>query len=177
MSGKPREKNGTEKGFTLLELLVVMAIVGVMAALVTPSIGHSLGNLQLRTVTREVSASLRYARSLAVSEKQRVVVFFDEDRRKMVLARENELLTEEGTPTETQGPGRRKIYQLPGEIRLEEVVVGGEERNSGPFHFLFFANGSSTGGEFVLTNGKGRHRVSIDFITGIVRVGDPVDSV
>jgi general secretion pathway protein H len=175
MSGKSHEKRGMGEAFSLLELLVVLTIVGFMAALVTPGIGHSLGNLQLRTVTREISASLRYARSLAVSEKQRVVVFFDEDRRKMVLTREADLQTETGISTETQNTGGRKTYLLPVDIRLEEVVVGGEERDSGPFRFLFFANGSTNGGEFVLTNGRGRHRVSIDFITGIVRVGGPAD--
>lgn len=162
-------------GFTLLELLVVMVIMGFMAAMVAPRIGNSLVNLQLKTVAREISASLRYARNCAVSEKRRYTAEFDGERRRLTISSENQSAAAGSLPTEKrpQGESWEKTYVLPEKVRVEDVVVEGEKREWGPFAFLFFPNGCSNGGGFLLTNDRGRQfRVSIDFVTGTVRLSD-----
>jgi prepilin-type N-terminal cleavage/methylation domain-containing protein len=56
----------TEDGFTLLEALVVLAIVGMIAAIVAPNIGASLDLLSLRQSTSTMQADLRVARATAM---------------------------------------------------------------------------------------------------------------
>jgi type IV fimbrial biogenesis protein FimT len=63
------------EGFTLLELLVVLAIFGVMAAMAAPSMTEWRKNNALRNATREISQAFRYARSEAIARNATITVF------------------------------------------------------------------------------------------------------
>jgi prepilin-type N-terminal cleavage/methylation domain-containing protein len=64
----------TDDGFTLLEALVVIAIVGMIAAIVAPNIGASLDLLSLRQSTSTMQADLRVARATAMRTGNPVVM-------------------------------------------------------------------------------------------------------
>jgi type II secretion system protein H len=54
------------KGFTLVELLVVIVIVGVMALVILPNFTTGSDGARLRTAARGVAQMTRYARTMAV---------------------------------------------------------------------------------------------------------------
>ena len=56
-----------KKGVTLLELVVVFIIIGIGAALLTPSIGPWLSNYRLRSAARDIVSTMRTAQMKAVS--------------------------------------------------------------------------------------------------------------
>ncbi|MFQ5780594.1 MAG: Tfp pilus assembly protein FimT/FimU [Nitrospiria bacterium] len=57
-----------KKGFTLVELTVTIAVIGVMAMLAIPNfIASTLPSIRLKGATRELASDLRYARSLAIA--------------------------------------------------------------------------------------------------------------
>ena len=164
------------KGFTLLELLVVLVIISLMSALVVPKIAGSMVNLKLKTASKRVSAALRYARSNAVSEKRTYAAAFDFDKNRLSIftspidGGEND---EEPVEDEEGSASRPRVYDLPEGIRVEKGVAGDEEVDSGLFQIFFFPNGGSSGGHVILANNRGRsYRIGIDFITGIVEVID-----
>ena len=57
-----------------------------MSTLVVPKLVGPLGNLNLKTASQKISASLRYARSQAASEKTTYVALFDFDKNRLVIS-------------------------------------------------------------------------------------------
>jgi type II secretion system protein H len=64
------------RGFTMIELMVVLAIIAIAAAIVVP-IASSAGTMQLRAAVTMVAADLEYAKSMSISRGQRYSVVFD----------------------------------------------------------------------------------------------------
>ena len=67
-----------KSGFTLIELMIVLAIGGILAALAMPSFRIALANHRLKTGVRETFALIQLARINAIKEHTNVVVRFDE---------------------------------------------------------------------------------------------------
>lgn len=63
--------------FTLVELLLVLAIIGIVTAITMPSLVKSIRGNRLRTATRTVVMAGRYARSMAVLKQKPMVITFD----------------------------------------------------------------------------------------------------
>lgn len=81
--GKPINKRKIQilqSGFSMLELLVVMAIIGMAAALVIPRLGSSEVTI-LKAQVREAVAVLRYARRSAIVEGKQKVANFSQGKK------------------------------------------------------------------------------------------------
>ena len=55
------------RGFTMIELLVIIAIAGILVAVAVPSFTESIARRRLEGVANELSADLKYTKSQAVS--------------------------------------------------------------------------------------------------------------
>ncbi len=176
------------RGFTLLELLVVLVIISLMSVLVVPQLTGSLARMNLQTASKKISASLRYARSQAASEKITYVAIFDFEKDRLSImtgqkasdlpvrdrTQTYETLTIEEDLSNGKEPViRSKSYDLPEGVKLEKGVSGEDEIDSDIFEIAFFPTGNSSGGDVILTNDRGkRYKISVDFITGVVRLGE-----
>jgi general secretion pathway protein H len=63
-------------GFTLIELMIVMVILAIAAAMVVP-MASSAGTMQVRSAGNMVAADLEYAKSMAISRGQKYSVVFN----------------------------------------------------------------------------------------------------
>ena len=78
MTGR-RFATGDRPGFTLLELVVVVALLGLLAVLVVPSYTHFASNQRMVGVAQTLVADLRVARQEAVTRRATITVTFAGD--------------------------------------------------------------------------------------------------
>src|SRR4030067_3816764 len=66
-----------EKCITLIELLVAIAIVGILAVLVAPEIGRFRSNYNARSCATDLIQYMRAARAMAIKENREYLIVFD----------------------------------------------------------------------------------------------------
>ncbi len=183
----PFRKRDGEAGFTLLELIVVLVIVGLVSAMAAPRLVGSLTKAHMRTSVQKIASALRYARSQAVSEKKTYFAVFDVEKNGCFIepektekkddpyaeAEAKAALTEKASEKESD----RKAYLLPETVKIEKGVIGEEEVESESFRLEFYPAGNSSGGEVVLVDEKeNRFRIVVDPVTGIVKLSEENES-
>jgi type IV fimbrial biogenesis protein FimT len=56
-----------ERGFTIIELMIVVAIMGGLTAIATPSMSRWLTSIRMESATREIASTLQLARVKAIT--------------------------------------------------------------------------------------------------------------
>jgi general secretion pathway protein H len=142
--GTRNKGSQNQAAFSLLELLVVLMLLALVTAVIVPSLGRVLSTAKLKTSSREIAASIRLARSKAVSEQQVYLLGFDLEKNEVKLSSLNSTY--------------RKSFELPDGIHLVrasllETRVEPEAKD--PF-FYFMPNGNSQSFQVSLRNEQGR---------------------
>jgi type IV fimbrial biogenesis protein FimT len=145
----PRESQIQEHGWSLTELLIVLAIMGIVSALAGPSYQTWTARVQARSTTVEIGSELRFARQLAMARRERLRVVFDRELRTITLRR-------------ADAEGILHVY----EYAEKGVVV--EEPTAGP-EVLFHPSGrSATPTTIRVRDSQGRETIFTVSITGRV---------
>lgn len=129
-------------GFTLIEVLAVMAITVMIASLAFPRIQTAITRFAFDQTVTAVTANIRVAAAESLSTGKRVVLSVAGD----------------GRSYGWQGVSPR---QVPDTVSIKQV-------SDGPI--AFYADGSSTGGALEITSGKRLAEIAVDPITQGVRV-------
>ena len=156
-------------------MLVVLVLISVFSAFVGVNVGGSLSNMGLKTASKKVAASLRYARSRAITESIPYVALLDLNQNRMTIKPD---LVSSGSEKEAgdAAPNMKKSgakhYDLPEDVKFKNALTyDGAESDSRFFAVVFMPNGCSSGGTILLENNRERQSaVKIDFVTGTVRV-------
>jgi general secretion pathway protein H len=171
---KSLKTRGPASAFTLFELLVVMLIISLIAALVMPQMTASLPGVRLKSTTRAVAASLRYARSRAVYESTPYVAIFDRTQKFLAV----EPIETPHDATESDGLRKildtsklEKVYEFPDGIEFGVLNRTAADGDPDVFPILFFPGGDSTGGKIFLENLRRRqYAITVDTISGMVEI-------
>ncbi len=161
-----------KKGFSLIELIVVLTILGVGIVLIYPSLGRVSRSVELKTTAKKVSAILRYYRSEAVQKGNAFQVVFDTDTREI---RVRPIQVEEGREEgEKNGEGKLKEkerYVFPEGVLVKDLKISASQYPSEYPVIEFYPNGGSNGGSFVIERENSKSfRIQVNFLTGVVEL-------
>ena len=148
------------RGFTLLELLVVLVIASLAISLVGPAFQRLLPGLQLEAQARTLVAMLRHARSQAILSGDPVAISQDADGGLRLSYRPQAYrLPAPLSLTLTAGPGQGD-------------TAAGTAQMAGTAQILFYPRGDSSGGSLEIKPAAGRSELlSVDWLSGRVRRG------
>lgn len=145
-------RRGAGRGFTLLELLLVLVIAAAGYALVARVGSGGLSGAELKSAARAVAAGLRDARGTAIATQESVALTLDLEHRSM----------------EVGGAGRAR--SLPQRLDLKLYTAQSEIVDDKRGAIRFYPDGSSTGGRVTLAAGERSLLVDVDWLTGRVTI-------
>lgn len=144
----------TARGFSLIELLVVLVLIALVFAVVPFTTPRALEQAELEGAARSLALTLREARGRAVSTQREVAVVIDLSRRQYGI--------------ENSGSSAG----LPGTAAVAFVTAREELQGAGVAAVRFYPDGGASGGRVTLTALQRSYAVDIDWLTGRVRVFD-----
>jgi len=162
-AGRTFKNSGKEiKGFSLIELIIVLIIISLLVLLVTPTLTKTINHIETKRTAKRISSILRYCRSDAVNKKKVYQISFDTASGLVSI-----LSGEEGEDQLTT----QWSYSLSKDIRVEKIDVGETLFENSHPSFEFYPNGGSNGGRTVIRSGESKgYSIRVDFLTGSVKV-------
>ncbi|HCS52309.1 GspH/FimT family pseudopilin [Rubinisphaera sp.] len=67
----------TRTGFSLIEMVTVVLIIGILSAVAVPKVYDSMDAYRLKLAAETIAGDLKYARQQAISRSQSITVSFD----------------------------------------------------------------------------------------------------
>jgi general secretion pathway protein H len=143
---------GAEEGSSLIELLVVLAILALVAAIALPGARMPGQQPSLRLVAADIATRLRAARSLAIAQQREVAFAFD-------------------TETRTYGvAGLGAPRAVPSTVDVSVTTARQYVRNAGEARLVFYSDGTSSGGTIRLSVQQQQVSIGVAWLTGAVHI-------
>jgi Tfp pilus assembly protein FimT len=116
------------KGASIIEMLIVMAMIGVIIAAALPQLIASQRLVKTAAIPRQMMAEMRYARQQAMTQRQAYTVQYDDVNKQIVIINHQAwgvgLLTAPGYP-DTNGSVRERVIALSGSgVNPQEIIYG-----------------------------------------------------
>jgi general secretion pathway protein H len=146
------EPSPAERGFALIEILCVLAIIGLLAAIILPAIPRATTRAKLESYAVETAALLKADRNAALRRQIQVTTRIDAPAR----------LIHSGVT------GR--MIRIPDDVSLQAMLAARcADRNAGR-SIDFFPSGMSCGGVITLARPGMGFEVRVNWLTGGVDI-------
>jgi prepilin-type N-terminal cleavage/methylation domain-containing protein len=144
----------SRRGITLIEMMVVIAIVGLIAAISAPSIAAGLDAVRMKSAASEIASFLNSAVNRAERRQLPIEVIISQSKGTLTMY--------------SNEPGFERELKMPDGISIEAVLPKTEETE----HRLILMPGASVPGIGIqIANSRGGRRiVRLDPMTGYPRV-------
>ncbi len=161
------------RGFSLIELIVVLVLLSLSTALIAPSLSRFSKSVELKGTAKRVAAVLRYCRSEAVNKGIVYQVLFDANLMEVrVQQAASEAEEETGKKEETEKKEAKaapRVFSLPRGIQMKELNLESPQYPTDLPAIEFYPNGGSNGGDVLLdTESQKGFKIKVNFLTGAV---------
>lgn len=153
-----RQSTSSQRGFSLIELLLVVAIMGIVAAMAAPRYGEALNRYRADATARRIAADITMAQARARTTSSSRTIVFDTDSSTYKMAGEKDLAVSTNTYSVD-------LSASPYFAKLSRVGFGGNTTLS--FNGYGVPSGS---GSILISVGATTRTVSIDADSAIPTV-------
>jgi general secretion pathway protein H len=141
-----------QSGYVLLEIVCVLAIIGLLAAIILPAIPRATSRARLQGYAVATAALIEADRAAALRRRVRIAT-----------------LVNAGARTIRSGADGR-IVQLPADVRLDVMLPKRCYDRPVGLSIDFFPSGISCGGALAITRQGVGYEVRVNWLTGVVDV-------
>jgi general secretion pathway protein H len=143
---------GAGDGTLLIELLVVLAILALVAAIALPGTPMLSRGPPLGLAASDIAAKLRASRSMAIALNRDVAFALNTDTRTYGVA------------------GMGAPQALPAAVNVSVTTARAYIRETKETHLVFFSDGTSSGGTIRLTDQHQSVAIGVEWLTGVVHI-------
>lgn len=136
-------RSSSTKGFTLIELTVVLVIAGLLFAISVPNLSKWSDSRDYREAVRQVVSAANIARALATRSNKPVDLVFEPEQKKMAVVAAGVTLDE------------GKIIRFPESLTLSVTSAAALSSSKGASVIRFYPAGGASGGDIELIRQSG----------------------
>lgn len=139
-------------GFTLIEILMTLVIAAAITAISATAYSRLSSSAALKATSQDILVTLRRARISAIAKSEEVAFAFDNDRNIYWVI----------------GSQRQRL--IDSSLNLKMFSAKGLSAKKNISHIRFAPDGSSSGGEIEITNGKKAYNIAVEWLSGKVEL-------
>ncbi|MFQ5706881.1 MAG: Tfp pilus assembly protein FimT/FimU [bacterium] len=158
-----------ENGFTFIEIIAVVVLIGILAYVAVARLNDSHKRLQLETVVRKITSDTRFAQQLALTQRTGTRIYIDQTNNRYYLKWES------GAYIENPVGGSDFIIQF-GQGKFRDVTITGTAFTGGRLDFDSVGSplnaGAAFSGTLTLVTFNNSKRIRITANTGLLSIED-----
>jgi general secretion pathway protein H len=144
--------DGAERGFTLLEMVCVLGIIALLAAVLLPFIPRETSRARLQAYALQTATLLKADRVAAISRRTSIATLVDAGARAI------------------HSGARPDSIHIPDDVRFDAVLPQTCQQRAALSTISFFANGTSCGGTIALTRFDAGFEIRVNWLTGRIEI-------
>lgn len=145
-----------QQGYSLLELIVVIVIIGLAYTLLPKMVFSGVSGAELRSNVRAVATGLRLTRDAAINTRREAVMSLDLEKREFTVQND------------------AKVHKLHEKLDVKLYTSQADLITDKVGSIRFYPDGSSNGGRVTVAAGGRAFEVDVDWLTGRVTINDKV---
>jgi general secretion pathway protein H len=142
----------SEQGFTLLEMVCVIAIVAILAAVLLPLVPRNTSRARLQAYALEAASLLKADRYAAIRRGADVSTLVDAPSRAIRSGATGESI------------------RMPDDVRFDALLPQTCRKRASLSTISFFADGMSCGGTIALTHLDSSYEIRVNWLTGRIEI-------
>lgn len=141
-----------ENGFTLLEMVCVLALIAMMAAVLLPFIPHQTSRSRLQAYALQTATLLKADRNAAIRRGVDVSTLVDTGSRSI------------------RSGATAEMIRIPDDVSFNALLPQSCNRHAALSTISFFASGMSCGGAIALTRLDAGYEIRVNWLTGRIEI-------